>query len=194
MKKTFLLGMMCLFGMLATTFTSCNKDDNNDGDSPAEPSKEEQTITQKHFKSATAIYNVTSENCSPYFDIKVTYMDKDGKIATHNLTDSEPLNLTFPATLDTKIALKVEATAKSTADKSSKPYCGIKIDYGFDIVDAITGQTTKVGQDANGSWGVYENSFDEVLAAINDWYSTPGVFTFVFDEEKSYWHWEQATL
>ncbi len=63
----------------------------------------------------------------------------------------------------------------------------------FDVFDAITGKTTQVGQKANGSWGINESSFDEVLAAINDWYSTPGVFTFTFNEEKSYWHWEQVT-
>jgi len=190
MKKTFLLGMMCLVGMLATTFTSCNKDDGDDkgGDTPqVEPT---QTIAQKHFKSATALYNVSSDNCSPYFDIKVSYIDKDGKVATHNLTDSSPLKVTFPATLDTKVAIKVEATAKSTADKSKVPYCGITIDYGFDIVDAITGKTTKVGQDSFGKWGTDEKSFDEVLEAINNWYSDRGVFIFTYNEKADCWQWD----
>lgn len=180
--------IVALVMMSTFAFTSCSK--NEDKENESTPEKTTQTEAEKHFKSATAIYKVTTSNADPYFNISFSYLDENGKEKTATASDNVPFELTFAANLKTKLSIyNIKATAKDGVNKSEKPYCSLEVEWGFDVVDAINGKTYSVGQRDNRT-NNYCTTFDEVVAELTKATEPSSPICLDFSSETQTWAYD----
>lgn len=179
MKKIYYILALAMVG--AMSFTSCSKDE------PENPAEEtQQTDTEKHFKSAIALYSIKTSNIDPYFTASFSYLDAEGKLQNATVSDDAPFELTFDAKPGTQVqVINFVVTPKAGVDTSKKPYCSYDVELGFNVVDAIDGDTHKVGHiyhvlDSN------QNTFDDVMNYFNNHFAATSdnskPFTFEYNE------------
>lgn len=183
MKKIYYILALAMVG--AMSFTSCSKDE------PENPAEEtQQTETEKHFKSAKAVYSLKTSNIDPYFTASFSYLDAEGKLQNATVSDDAPFELTFDAKIGTKVQVtNLVFTPKAGVATSERPTCRLRFQYGFDIVDAIDGKTYKSGFDLECNSYDKESikTLEDVLNYFNELapngseHATP--FTFEYDKD-----------